>query len=439
MKGARFLALGLIAAATPLAAQSYGSQQQQQQQVPSGDQRQQPQQQQGQARLSREETAAIRPLSDAVRAQNWSAAQAALAAAQAGAQSPAARFEVGRLQLQIGSGTSSRDTQIAALEAMLASGGAPATAMPTLLGGRASLAIQASDWPTAERRLTQFLELQPNNVERLFQLAEVKIQLNKNNEALALYQRLLQAVEASGQQPTEQQLRRTADLAADQRQTQLAAQLNDRLLRAYPTTASWQTALIALSQTAGEDAPFALDVRRLMRVAGVFARAGDYVDFASRLDRSGQWGEAKAVLDEGIARGTVNANDPDVRTMLTSTAARIREDRPGLAAMRTRALAAATGREARIAGDTHYGYGEYAAAAELYRAALQKGGEDANLINTRLGASLARAGRNAEAQAAFRAVTGPRAALAGYWLLWLERGAQPAAQPAPAQPAQPTQ
>jgi Tfp pilus assembly protein PilF len=388
------------------------------------------------ARLSAQESTAIRPLSEAVRAQNWPAATAALAAAQAGAQSPIARFEVGRLQFQVGNGTQNVETQIAGLEAMLASGAAPATAMPALLGGRASLAIQARDWATAETRLTQFLELQPNNAERLHQLAEVKIALNKNNEALALYQRLLQALETAGQQPTEQQLRRAAALAAEQRNTQLAAQLNDRLLRAYPTPTSWQNALIPLRQSAGEDTPMALDVRRLMVVAGAFPRSNDYLEFASRLDRAAQWGEAKAVIDEGIARGTVAASDATARQMLAAANTRIAQDRPGLAAMRTRALAAATGREARIAGDTHYGYGEYAAAAELYRAALQKGGEDANLLNTRLGASLARAGRTAEAQAAFRAVTGPRATLASYWLLWLERGAQPAARPAPAQPTQ---
>ena len=189
--------------------------------------------------------------------------------------------------------------QIQGVEAMLASGGASASTMPTLLGARASLAIQASDWATAEQRLTQVLELQPTNTERLFQLAEVKIQLNKNAEALALYQRLLQAAEAAGQQPTEQQLRRTASLAIEQRQTQLAAQLNDRLLRTYPTAASWQTALIALRQGAGADAALGLDVRRLMLVAGALPRAGDYVEFASRLNTAGQWGEAKAVLDQG--------------------------------------------------------------------------------------------------------------------------------------------
>ena len=53
-----------------------------------------------------------------------------------------------------------------------------------------------------------------------------------------------------------------------------------------------------------------------------------------------------------------------------------------------------------------------------YRAALQKGA-DANLANLRLGAALAMAGQRAEAEAALRAVTGTRADLANYWLLWL--------------------
>jgi tetratricopeptide (TPR) repeat protein len=68
--------------------------------------------------------------------------------------------------------------------------------------------------------------------------------------------------------------------------------------------------------------------------------------------------------------------------------------------------------------DAFYSYGQYAEAAELYRAALQKGAE-ANLANTRLGAALAMAGQRAGAEAAFREVTGPRAVLAQFWLLWL--------------------
>ena len=106
--------------------------------------------------------------------------------------------------------------------------------------------------------------------------------------------------------------------------------------------------------------------------------------------------------------------------MLAAANGRIREDQASLPASRTSALAAATGRPARQTGDAYFGYGQYADAVALYRAALEKGGEDPNLVNIRLGASLALAGQRAEAETAFRAVTaGPRAELAQLWLLWL--------------------
>jgi Flp pilus assembly protein TadD len=88
---------------------------------------------------------------------------------------------------------------------------------------------------------------------------------------------------------------------------------------------------------------------------------------------------------------------------------------PGL---RTRG-AAGTGAQARAAADASFAFGQYGEAATLYQAALLKGGEDPNLVNTRLGAALALAGRRPEAELALRAVTGPRADLAGYWLVWL--------------------
>jgi tetratricopeptide (TPR) repeat protein len=107
--------------------------------------------------------------------------------------------------------------------------------------------------------------------------------------------------------------------------------------------------------------------------------------------------------------------------LLSVTNRRIGEDRAGLAAQIQQARSASAGRQARIAGDVLYGYGRYAEAADLYRVALTKSGEDANLVNTRLGASLAMAGQKAAAETALRAVTGTRAELAGLWMAWLNR------------------
>lgn len=409
-----------------------------QQQQPQGEQRRRRGQQQEQpaqaaqpaaaGTLTREERALIQPLEAAIAAaatsNDWTAANAALAAAQAGITSPYGRFFVGSRQLQIGQRTNDTAVQTAAIEAMLASGGAPAEMAAQLTVARARIALQTRDWPTAERILTGLVEGAPNDVERLWQLAEVKIQLQKNAEALALYQRLLQASEAAGQTPTEERVKRAYEIAAATRARAEATTLGQRLVRTYPTRENWNQVLSNYRALAGQELQFLLDVRRMMRAAGAFSRSGDYLEFAGHLTRAGQPGEVKAVLDEGIQRSTVPANNAEAQQMLSTANGRITEDRASLPALRTRAMAAATGREARIAGDTFYGYGQYADAVALYRAALQKGGEDANLVNLRLGAALFAAGQRDEAQAAFRAVTaGERAGLAAFWLAWIEHPA----------------
>ena len=71
-------------------------------------------------------------------------------------------------------------------------------------------------------------------------------------------------------------------------------------------------------------------------------------------------------------------------------------------------------------GDGYYGYGNYAKAIELYKLALTKGGVDANMVNTRIGAALAKSGDKAGAKAAFAQVTGPRKELADFWTVYLD-------------------
>jgi len=391
--------------------------------APADAQRRQRQQQQEGPTLTAEEGAAMRPAITAVQAQDWAAAQAALPAAQAGATTPYGRFVAGQLTFQVGTSTQNLQLQSQGVDAMLASGGAPAANMAALLGAQANFAIQGNDFAKAEQALVRLIELTPNDVERLRQLAEVKIRLSKNAEALPIYQRILQLSEASGQNAPEDYYRRTLALAREARQDQLATEIMQKLLRAYPNQENWRTALTLYRQATMSNEAMALDVRRLMLAAGALARAPDYIEFADRLGRAGLPGEQKAVLEEGRRSGAIPASDTLATQMIASANERIAEDRPTLARSRTQALAG-TARQARAMGDAYYAYGQYAEAVELYRAALQKGGEDPNVINTRLGAALARAGQRAEAEAAFRTVTsGPYADLANYWVLWLSRPA----------------
>ena len=106
--------------------------------------------------------------------------------------------------------------------------------------------------------------------------------------------------------------------------------------------------------------------------------------------------------------------------MLTAVGPRITRERGTLAAQLATARAATgTAAQARTAGDAHLSHGRYAEAAELYRLALTRPGEDAGLVNTRLGIALAMAGQRAEADAAIRIVVGPYAEIATLWAVWL--------------------
>lgn len=372
--------------------------------------------------LERAESAAILPFYQAVQAQSWDAATAALPAAEAGAQTPAGRFLVGQLLFSVGTGTQNAQTQARAVDLMLASGGAPADRLPILMNAQVDFAIQAQNWPAAEAALTRMIEVNPNDTAALSRLAQVKTRLNKRDEATGLFRRVLEISQASGQQAPEAVYQTMLATAYEARQAPQALEAARQLVAAYPTPTNWRSALAIYRQLSGLTGAVDLDARRLMRAARALEGERDYVDFADALNRSGLPGEAKAVLDEGFARNQFQGGANIARELQTAASARVTEDRASLPGLRSTALGASgTGQQARTAGDVFYGYGEYADAAALYRAALQKGGEDANLLNLRLGASLAQAGQRAEAEAALRAVTGERAGIAQFWLLWLQR------------------
>ena len=72
-----------------------------------------------------------------------------------------------------------------------------------------------------------------------------------------------------------------------------------------------------------------------------------------------------------------------------------------------------------LTANRYYGIGNYAKAAELFRAALGKPGVDKNQVNLQLGIALTAADDKAGAKAAFEAVGGNRTEIAKYWLAYL--------------------
>lgn len=414
------LAIALLSgAAAPALAQGYGPAPQPQIREPAqpatpAQQPAQPAQPERNYELSRAERVALQPLFAAVTASDWAAATAALPAAEAAARGHDAKYLIGQVRLRIGIGTQNRALQAQAIDEMIASGGALPADMRALYENQMEFAMAAGDTAKAQRAMAELDRISPNDPGRYVRLAQIRAGANDLPGAIGLYQQAMQAQQRAGQPIPVEWRRAIADMA-------YRAHSPDTLrywrewLTAAPTPAVWHDTLAIYAE---QNAPLRLDAYRLMRAVGAMRTERDFIELSEGATEVRAYGEVKAVLEEGLRRNLITTNAAYARERIATATGRIAGDRASLAGERTAALAGSNGTAAFRLAEAYYGYGDYVPAAELYRAAVQKG-FDPNVGNLRLGAALAMAGQRAPAEAAFRAVTGRQADLAQFWLLWL--------------------
>jgi tetratricopeptide (TPR) repeat protein len=343
------------------------------------------------------ERAALLPARQAIDARNWAGATAALQSARASVRSAEGRYVVARLQLDIAEGAGDRPALTSAIIGVLEQRRSPPEEQVELLREYAGLIYDAGNAAAAEQTLSRAAALAPNDPEILAMLGQISRVRGNLPQALTYFQRAFRLAEASGRRMPETRYRLALGAAEIARQRPAAVEFGRQLVLNYPSPINWRDALIVFRTLGGPvEAGINLDALRLMRATGALSGERDYLTAARAFDQGGSASEAKAILEEAATRG------------MTATQAR---------------AATATGAQARTAGDLLLGQGRYAEAAELYRLALTRVGEDANLINSRLGEALALAGQRAEAEAVLRAVTGPRAELAALWMAWAARPA----------------
>ena len=364
--------------------------------------------------LSRQERTAFQPVLAAVAAGDWAGATAALPAAQEAARGNDAKYLVGQIHLQIGINTQNRALQSQAIDEMIASGGAQPSEMRALYENQMEFAIAANDTAKAQRAMAELDRVAPNDPNRYVRLAQIRANAHDYPGAMGLYQQAVQAQQRAGQ-PIPADWRRQIAALAYQTHLPDAMRYFREWLTAAPSPSSWHD---VLALYADANATQKLDTYRLMRAAGAMTSERDFIELSQAANEVRAFGEVKAVLEEGLRRNLIAQNAAYARERLAVTDRRVADDRGSLAEGRRAALAGNDAAAVLAMGDAYYGYGDYAPAAELYRAALQKGA-DAGTANIRLGAALAMGGQRAEAETAFRAVTGPRAELAQLWLLWL--------------------
>lgn len=184
------------------------------------------------------------------------------------------------------------------------------------LGVRGQIAYRVGDLDRAGALWSRLAELTPSDPDALANLAQVKLAQKDAAGAMDLLDRAIAARAASGQTTPDVWYRQRLSIA---QQGNLIAQgiaAARALVAAYPTAENWRIALVVYRQLGTYDEEFEIDLLRLMRHVGVLTQAAEYQRMAQLLRQSGEPVEAKAVLDEGVKRGLLDAGTSPTRDII---------------------------------------------------------------------------------------------------------------------------
>lgn len=365
--------------------------------------------------LSKEARKAIVELRAAVTAGDTASIPAKLAAAQAVAKTSDDKYVVAVYQTKAATDAGDLAGMRAGIDALKASGGANPTDLVARYNNLGKRHYDAKQYDLAAASFDASLAVDANNADALKMLASTREVQGRGAEAVTLMAKSIAATKAAGVKPKENDYKYAARIAYDTK-SPAATEITRAWIADYPNATNWRDALRIYRDVNGLQGDAKLDVLRLARAANALVGESDYFAYVNELVTGGYLNEAKAVIAEAGAAKAIDVNKHAFKQFA-----------PRLAKAPTRATISAVAktaingpaRAALEAGDVLYGIGAFAEAAPLYKAAVAKGGADANLANLHLGMALARAGDKAGATAALNAVSGPHANTAKYWLIWL--------------------
>ena len=359
---------------------------------------------------------AIVDLQTAVNANDYANVAAKAAGALTVAKTKEDRYIIGQLHLKAALAAKDNAGMAVAIETVASSGYIDSAKAASLYQSLGANFYNAKQFDQAAAALDKAVAANPRDPEALIMLAETRNAQGRKADAVGLLQRSIQASAAAGQKAREEVYKRAVGLAYDG-QLPIAAELSRQWIAAYPGPDSWRNGIAIYRNTTKPDLEGTLALLRLMQATGALSSSADYSLFATAAAEQSNFVEAQAVLDAGIAAKQVDPASPLFRDIIAGLKSKQKLTEADLAEA---VKSATTGTAMVRVGDRYFGLGQYAKAAELYRKAIAKGDGDVNVANLHLGMALARSGDKAGAASALKAVSGPRAEIAKYWLLYVQ-------------------
>lgn len=395
---------------------------------PAAAQKKEEQQQGPQLKLSKEVRGPAAQAQTALGAKDVATATPLVAQTEAAAKTDDEKYIAAALRLNLeairmGSGGDSA-ALTAPLDALLANPKTPQADKARYAYQRGIIAANAKDAAGANRFFEQAQQFGYNDPNLPLQMVKLKMDSGDVAGGSAALQKMVEQQTAAGTKPPEDIYRYAIAKTNQKKMNAETMAWMRRYLAAYPTSKNWRDMMmfwgIQPQAVVTLDKGQKVDLYRMLRSGKALADQYDYEIYAQwTFDQGLPW-ESKAVLNEGKTAGKIPASSANATSLLAAANKSISNE-GSMTAVEARAQKAADGKLAASTADAYLGSGDYAKSVTLYRLALQKGGVDANTVNTRLGIALVNAGDKAGAKTAFQAVTGaPRADIAAWWMDFLD-------------------
>ncbi|WP_428629424.1 tetratricopeptide repeat protein [Sphingopyxis sp.] len=377
---------------------------------------------------------ALKKMTDASAAKDAATLQAALTEGQASATAPDDKYLVGFYQLQLGVLNKDQTLQAQGLDVMVDSGLTPAENIGVYNFYSGNFAYGAKNYPKAIQRLEAAKAAGSTEAPLTLMLVDSYLNAGQLDQGLAAAKAAIETSRSAGQRPSDELYVRPIKALQAAKRNDEALDLMTLRMRDYNQPAVWrQTLFILLQQTS--DKEIGLDVLRLMRATNAMTERPEYLEYAALATEAALPGEVVSLIKAGKASKAIPTPDAKLDEVLKSQSDRIGDEESTLTAYAAKPSTQSNPKVAGATGDAMVGYGRYADAVPLYKAALAAGG-DKELWTYRLGVAQSYAGDAAGAKASFAQVAGSRKRLAQLWMTKIDAAAAPAAPAAaPAAPA----
>lgn len=315
------------------------------------------------------------------------------------------------------------DTTIKSFEAVIASGKAPAATQLKIIEALVGAHYRAREYAATNKWASRYLREGGTNqqirtvlIQSYFQAGDFA---NSAKESL----NDVQADEKAGRTPSEEKLQLLANSYLRQKNTNGYIATIEKLLNYYPKKSLWVDVIARLQKKPGFSDRFALDVYRLLLATGNLTATNDYMEMSQLALQAGYPGEAKKVVDEGYANGSLGkgAEVDRQKRLRDLVEKRVAENLKIINGGETVANAAKDGNAMVSLGYNLATSGQAAKGIAMMEAGIKKGDlkrpDDAKL---RLGIALIQSGQKAKGVQVLKGVQGTDGAhdLANLWVIF---------------------